>query len=516
MVGQIPYLWDRCNIAHDSLLFGRDISSGHNLEKSKIFGNSGATLRVCRDTGRGSRLFCRAKEPMVRRKMRPSWAGRKALAVVGAVAIVVTACGGSGDDGGNGGGGGDGGKGNANAPANLTLWSWTPDTKNEVALFEKAHPKIKVKLVNAGQGTPEYTKLRTALKAGTGAPDVVQIEFQYIPTFTITKDLVDQTAYGAADLKNQFPEWVWKLVSPDGKGVYGIPWDTGPMGLMYRKDIFDKYKIAVPKTWDDFAAAATKLHAAAPGVYLTDFAPQQGGQMVALMAQAGSRPYKVEGDTVTLKVNDAGAKKWAALWTKINREGGVATDADFTDQWYTGLSKGKYATWLSAAWGPIFLQGTAKNTSGKWRIAPLPQWEAGENVSANWGGSTLAVTKQSKFPAQSAELAKWLMTDKTSATMFSTEQFLFPSKNSVLKDPAYVDQKVPFYGGQQVNKQYAEYSDAVGKDFTWSPFQDYVYSQMNETVGKAITSKGDIGEALDALQTKLVAYAKAQGFKVKQ
>jgi len=67
-----------------------------------------------------------------------------------------------------------------------------------------------------------------------------------------------------------------------------------------------------------------------------------------------------------------------------------------------------------------------------------------------------------------------------------------------------------------VNKLYSQFSDVVGKDFTWSPFQDYVYTQMNNTVGKAITSKGDIGAALDALQKNLVTYAKAQGFKVKE
>jgi len=45
------------------------------------------------------------------------------------------------------------------------------------------------------------------------------------------------------------------------------------MGLLYRKDIFDKYGITPPKTWDDFAAAARKLHSADPKVYITNMAP---------------------------------------------------------------------------------------------------------------------------------------------------------------------------------------------------------------------------------------------------
>ena len=49
----------------------------------------------------------------------------------------------------------------------LAFWAWVPDIAQEVALFEQNHPAVTVKVVNAGQGGPEYTKLRTALQADT-------------------------------------------------------------------------------------------------------------------------------------------------------------------------------------------------------------------------------------------------------------------------------------------------------------------------------------------------------------
>src|SRR5213593_1253220 len=134
----------------------------------------------------------------------------------------------------------------------VTFWSWVPKLQDEVNLFEQAHPNIKVKLVNAGQGAPEYTKLRTALKAGSGAPDVVQVEFQYIPTFTQINGLVDISKYGANEIKNDYVPWTWAQVSKGGK-VYAIPQDSGPMGLLYRKDILDKYGIKAPTTWAEYA-----------------------------------------------------------------------------------------------------------------------------------------------------------------------------------------------------------------------------------------------------------------------
>ena len=49
------------------------------------------------------------------------------------------------------------------------------------------------------------------------------------------------------------------------------------MGMLYRQDIFDKHGIAVPTTWDEFADAARKLHAADPNVYLTNLPPNEPG-----------------------------------------------------------------------------------------------------------------------------------------------------------------------------------------------------------------------------------------------
>src|SRR4051794_30835323 len=173
----------------------------------------------------------------------------------------------------------------------LTFWTWVPDIAQEVALFEQKYPAVKVKVVNAGQGEPQYTKLRTALKAGTGAPDVAQIEFQYIPTFSLTKSLVDLRPYGADALKDKFVDWTWNQVKGQNGEIWGYPQDTGPMGMLYRADLFEKYGIAVPKTWDEFAAAARKLHTADPKVYLTNLASNQNGTWMALLWQAGAKPF---------------------------------------------------------------------------------------------------------------------------------------------------------------------------------------------------------------------------------
>jgi len=399
-------------------------------------------------------------------------------------------------------------------PVTLTLWSWVPDLHEQVNMFQAAHPNIKVNLVNAGQGSAEYTKLRTALTAGSGAPDVAQVEFQLIPSFRVTGDLVDISKYGANNIKGDYVEWAWAQVS-DGDAVYAVPWDSGPMGLLYREDILRKHNIAVPTTWDEFATAARKLHAADPKVYLTNFPPNEGGVLTGLAWQAGSRPFHLKDKTtITVGLNDPGALKMAQFWDGLLKEGVVSHEPDFTDAWYQGLNNGRYAAWVTAAWGPVFLSGSAKSTAGKWRATPLPQWSAGENVSANWGGSTLAVTKQTKHPAEAAELAMWLMHDPQTAKLYTTKQFLFPVLKNLLTNPEFVDQKFEFYGGQQVNQIFGAAASQVDVTFQWSPFQDFVYSTMNDEVGKAVSGQQSLAEALHAVQRKTTDYAQQQGFTI--
>jgi len=403
--------------------------------------------------------------------------------------------------------------GSAGGPVELTLWSWLPDFQTQVDMFEKAHKNIKVKLVNAGQGEPEYEKLRTALKAGEGAPDVVHMEFQYIPTFKQIDGLADISEYGANDYKSDYAAWTWDQVS-EGDAVYAMPWDSGPMALLYRKDIFDKYGIEVPTTWDQFAQEAEKLHKADAGTYLADFSPVDGGWISGLMWQAGARPFEVDGTKVEISLDDPAVVKVSEYWGDLVERGVIAKKPGYTNEWYRAIAEGTFATWPTAAWGPVYLQGVAGKTKGKWRAAPMPQWEEGAHASSNWGGSTLAVTTQSENAEEAAQLATWLTHDPAPTKLYTTKQFLFPVLNDLLDSPEFKNQKSEFYGDQAVNAVFVEASSNVEKGFEWSPFQDYVFTQMSDQFGAAASGDTEFSEVPVNLQDKITSYAKQQGFKV--
>lgn len=438
--------------------------------------------------------------------MNHSWSGRtrRRLAIVAAVALtgVLAAC---------SSGGGAGSTDTKDASGTVTYWSWTPGLDPMIAQFEKTYPKIKVKVVNAGQGNAEYAKLRTAVKAGSGVPDAVQVEGQFISTFA--NDLTDLRQYGIT--ADGYAAFAIGQASRNGK-ILGLPTDTGPMGLVFRKSIFDKYGIAVPTTWAEFADAARKLHAADPNVYITNLAPNDPGQFLSMTAQAGSRPYDVKSDdSLNLRLNDAGAKQWADFWGPLIKEGVVSTDPDFTDQWYKGLANGTYASWITAAWGPVFLQGVVKDTSGDWRAAPLPQWKAGDDVSANWGGSTVAVPTLAKNKTAAAVFAKWFASSDWGVDYRIKNLSAFPARTKQLQSTDFTDAKVPFFGDQQIAKEvFIPASKQIDAGFQYSPFQDYVYSQMQSILGQAMGDGSSLSAAFDKLQSTVVSYAKDQGYKV--
>jgi multiple sugar transport system substrate-binding protein len=152
----------------------------------------------------------------------------------------------------------------------IKVWAWYPSFKEVVRQFNQTHEDVQVDWVQAGVGQDEYTKLKTALKAGQGAPDVVMLEFQELPTIQLTKGLVDMGRYGANEDKGDYVPWAWQQ-SSDGDHVYAIPVDAGPMAMMYRADIFAEHHLKVPTTWDEYRQAAVALHAADPKAYITDF-----------------------------------------------------------------------------------------------------------------------------------------------------------------------------------------------------------------------------------------------------
>lgn len=445
--------------------------------------------------------------------MRKGTAARRAVFAVAVTALTVgalTACSGGSTGGGTGGGSADDIEKALQEGGEITYWSWTPSAEAQVAAFQKKYPNVKVNLVNAGTNTEEYTKLQNAIKAGSGAPDVVQIEYYAFPQFALSDSLLDLSSYGFGDLKSDYAPGPWGSVDFDGK-IYGLPQDSGPMALFYNKSVFDQYGIAVPTTWDEYYAAAQKLHAADPTKYITADTGDSGFT-TSMIWQAGGTPFTADGTNVTIDLQDAGSKKFADNWNRLI-DGGLLSDTpSWSDEWFKGLGDGSIASLVIGAWMPGVLESSVKDGAGKWAVAPIPTYD-GKATTAENGGGGQAVTKQSKNPALAAGFLKWLNNDDESLTIFA-ESGGFPSTTAQLSDPAFVDKKSDYFGGQQINQILTQASSDVVKGWNYLPFQVYANSIYGDTVGQAYATKGDLNAGLSTWQDQLVQYGNDQGFTV--
>ncbi|MGN9837072.1 ABC transporter substrate-binding protein [Nonomuraea sp. H19] len=398
-------------------------------------------------------------------------------------------------------------------PAELTFWTWVTGIEKTVARFQAKYPNIKINVVNAGQSADQYTKLQTAIKAGSGAPDVAQIEYFALPQFALSKQVVNLADYGAAGLKDKFAASAWGQVAING-GVYGIPQDTGPMAMFYRKDIFDKLKLQPPKTWAEFTEAAKKIKADNPDNFITSIDPGDAGGVDSMIWQAGGAPFKTSGESnvsVTLDT-DPGVKQWVGTFNTLLSEKLVDPQPGWTDEWWKGMGAGKYAVWLTGAWAPNGIMNSIPKTKGKWAVAPMPQYDAAKPMNAENGGSSVAVIPQSKNIPAAVAFAEWLNSDPEAVKSLNEEAGLFPATKALLDDPAFRDASVDFFDGQKINQVLGDASAAVQPGWQYLPFQVYANSIFKDTVGQAIDGGGDLAAALKTWQDRITAFGTEQGF----
>ncbi|MFJ3391278.1 ABC transporter substrate-binding protein [Leifsonia aquatica] len=398
----------------------------------------------------------------------------------------------------------------------VTMWAWYPNFEPVVDQFNKTHDDVQICWTNAGAGNDEYTKFSTAIQAGSGAPDVVMLESEVVPSYIADGSITNLSKLGADKVKDNYSEGAWSDESQDG-AAYAIPVDGGPVGLLYRKDLFDKYGIAVPTTWDEYAAAAEKIKEASGGkTLLTDFQGNGRAYQTALFAQAGAKPFTLSGkQDISIDLNDPASDKVLTYWNDLVQKKLVGTEDASTTDYNTHLVNGTYASVVAAAWLPGYLQGfTGADKSAQWAVAPVPQWDTANPVQINIGGSAFAVSKQAKDQKAAAEVAMGIFGTEEAWKIGIEKAALFPLWKPILESDYFKDKAYDFFGGQQINKDVFLTAATDYKGFQFSPFQNLVYDKLTDAVNSTNKGKAQPTAALKTYQDAVVSYAKQQGYTV--
>ncbi|OSZ58911.1 sugar ABC transporter substrate-binding protein [Streptomyces pharetrae CZA14] len=413
--------------------------------------------------------------------------------------------------------GSDEGDGEAGSgPVSLTYWTWAPGMDKVVDLWNEGPGKkdrITVTVKKQASGDTLVTKILTAHKAGK-APDLVQAEYQALPTL-VSNDALADISGEVGGAKEKFAEGVWQQTTLGTDAVYAVPQDIGPMMFYYREDLFEQYGLKVPTTWEQFAETARALKKKAPDKDLTTFSANDSGLFAGLAQQAGAKWWTTQGEQWKVGINDPATQKVAEFWGDLVEEGAIDNQPMYTPAWNKALNTGKQIAWVSAVWAPGTLTTAAPDTKGKWAMAPLPQWSTGENVTGSWGGSSTAVTTDSKHKKAAAKFAAWLNTDGEALNALAKESGIYPASTAAqlsgafTKSPEYFANQADFY------TKAAEIAQTTAPS-AWGPNVNVAYTAFKDAFGSAAKNRSDFTAALDTMQEATVADLKKQGFEVSE
>ncbi|WP_219833996.1 ABC transporter substrate-binding protein [Paenibacillus sp. R14(2021)] len=375
----------------------------------------------------------------------------KTVLLLLAASAVLSACGGNkSSNGANAGGGKD-------ENVELTAWAWNVNVgalNDAMDMYKKDHPNVSIKVEDIGR-LDVYDKLSTGLAAGgAGLPDIVLVEDDRIQGYVdaFPDSFVNLSDKGFDKKADLFPPFKKELASKDSK-FYAFPFDAGPTGMFYRKDIFDKAGVKADsiQTWDDFIAAAKTIKdkTGAFAVPVDKFKDDALFRM--MLNELGVYYFDKDG-----KIDFNNPKVVQAL-DKIKAMGdaGLVKDVNGWDGTVSATVDGSVATVPFGAWYYGTIIDQAKDTNGKWGVFQLPAFEKGGNRAANLGGSSWMLPSGSKHEDAAYAFVEYFATTDAVQQNAMEKHGLFPSLQSVYKTDLFT-KGVDFFGGQPIWKLFGD------------------------------------------------------------
>ena len=393
----------------------------------------------------------------------------------------------------------------------ITIWGWDAalsGLKVVDADFRQAYPNIDVEYL-ARQTADVYQQIQLAASAGTGFPDVSVIEDSHLAQFAslgILADISDKVQ----PYIPQFNQYRWQQAMADGK-YYAMPWDSGPVAVFYRRDVFEKAGVdpAAIKTWDDYYQAAKTIKAKAGVPMWQQAKAQNDGRLFEMLMWQQGLGYIDQDGTVILD-KDPKIQQSLEYIGKFWQEDLAADTQPWTDAWYKEMADGTVATVPGAVWmGTFFKSFIAPDAAGKWGIFKLPAWQAGGVQSANDGGSSLAIFEGSTQKDAAWAYVQFHLGIPAEQVQIYAKTDLFPGLQTTYTDPAFQEGD-PYFGGEKARAFFTD----VAKEIPTAGVYSTDYQQMNSLLTPEI-QKFALGQqsAKDALTNAATAIRDRTGRK---
>jgi raffinose/stachyose/melibiose transport system substrate-binding protein len=351
----------------------------------------------------------------------------------------------------------------APAKKEINVWYIWPDTEGnkgiyvkEVAkAFEKAHPNVKV-VLNQTENNAYKTKIQVAM-AGGSPPDVF-FSWGYESLFKfVNAGLVTDITKSVGKQKSIYIPALLKGTTLKGK-IYGLPLESGVGGVWYNKDIFAKYKLEVPKTWNEF-------------IHVCDTLKQNGVcPLTASMKDTwtGLQLYmylidRMGGETVFEKAVARKGRFSDEAFVKANQvildlvKKGYFNENALGVNWGEGqqlMASGKTAMFVMGSWMYGILTSMQPNTH--WGFFPFPTIAGGKGDPSNLTGgigAAFSVSAKCKNKKEAIAFVKFICSESNQKKFFKMTNTLAATKTFMPNDASPTMKEVLGYMTKANNMQ---------------------------------------------------------------
>jgi ABC-type sugar transport system, periplasmic component len=293
------------------------------------------------------------------------------------------------------------------------------------ALKEK-YPNVKLDWECVDWGEKFNLQMQGKFAAGD-IPDIMIGKAQDVKTYALTENIAPISDECSSRIKKD----ILKSVTVDGV-VYGLPYNTLYQGVIYNKNIFNKYGLSVPQTQKEMEHIITVLNQH----HITPFACHY------------LEPWQIGNMTMQFYMNDL--FRYHPTWGDAFREGNVSyqsspimqdclkynksimsntwKDAVDIDQFESDsrFTSGKAAMYLTGSWSLQFTEQYSNNID--YGIFPYPN-KNGDSMLIRETNMTFMKSSKTKYSKLISDIFLTLISDKKLAR----EIFGFTQTNSAIK-----------------------------------------------------------------------------------
>ncbi|TQK20730.1 carbohydrate ABC transporter substrate-binding protein (CUT1 family) [Microbacterium sp. SLBN-154] len=354
---------------------------------------------------------------------------RKAVAIAGAAALVITLAG-------CGTAGGAGGEAElSDEPVTLRMAWWGGDGRHErtqqvIDLFEEEYPNITVE-PEFSDWSGYWEKLATST-AGNNSPDVMQMDQLYLASYADRGTLAD---LGSLDVDMSGME---DSVRDSGlyEGTsYAAPISTSMTAMLVNTDLLEQIGVPLPEnadswTWEEYRDWGAAVTAASPAGTYGASIPFTEYQLQLFVRQHGEELFDEDGVAVSpevlsmwfqnsLELSESGASAPASVWAE---SAGLPLDQ-------TPMAVGAVASFPNTA---TLVSAYSGASGANIELLPLPRTEDGvEDFEYSKPGMYWSISSQSEHPAEAAALVDFFINNEEAAEVLGAERGLPATTNAL-------------------------------------------------------------------------------------